>query len=135
MTLVTCPVCGRERVSDTACCPGCKIPVDKYLAAKPSFVSPVKGDKVTCSECGHTAALDTSMYCSGCGARLPKRVPVWMAGNPKCPMCKSPRTDCFYSEMKERSAIGVFLSGKTSIHWLKSYWCHNCGHVFKETVG
>ena len=135
MALVACPVCGRERVSDTACCPGCGIPVKKYLDAKPGFVSPANGDKVTCSECGHTALLDASMYCSGCGARLPKIVPVWMAGNPKCPKCKSLRTDRFDSEMKQRGFFETLLSSGTSVYFVRSYWCHNCGHVFKESVG
>lgn len=134
MALVTCPVCGRRDVSDSGDCPNCRIPVGAYRKAMSHFKDPAEGDTITCSECGSVFEPGANQSCPNCGKRLPNtNLPTVM--NPECPKCRSRRTEEYDCDIQERGFLETLFSRNTSIYFIKSYWCHNCGHTFKKKVG
>lgn len=133
MALVTCPACSRKEVSSAAKCPGCGVPVSKYRREMPNYKDPIEGDKVTCPECGLVQKQYRFGSCSKCGRSLSLPVGKYYSGwLCPCPRCGSERVDQVDSELKERKGLEALFTLKSSIYWVNSYWCHNCGHVYKR---
>jgi len=136
MALTTCPACGRKEVSTAGSCPNCGVPVSKYLREMPSYKNPVTGDMVKCPDCGTTQKRGRYCSCPKCGRKLSMSTNSYYSGwlNP-CPRCGSERVDKVHSEMRQRKGLEALFTLKTSVYWIESFWCHNCGHVFKKQKG